>query len=110
MRADHERAREYDALSEGQGAFSDSSGIIQRMKALESGRVLLSDRERRRYVDAAVYLEHRCGTTIDTESPVTAEELLFLELARGVLAGDLEKVDRLIAEIEAMIALRLRPH
>lgn len=80
------------------------------MKALESGRVLLSDRERRKYVDAGVYLERRCGTTIDSASPVTVEDLLFLELARGALGGDLEKFDRLIAEIEAMIVQRLRPH
>jgi len=80
------------------------------MKALESGRVLLSDEEQWNYVDAGVYLARRCGTAIDTATPVTVEELLFLELAREALGGGIEKVDRIIAEIEAMVAARLDPH
>lgn len=80
------------------------------MKALESGRVLLSDEEQRNFVEAGVYLARRCGAAIDTATPVTVEELLFLELAREALGGDIEKVDRIIAEIEAMVAARLRPH
>jgi hypothetical protein len=79
------------------------------MSPLESGRVLLTGRERRKYAGAAGYLERRCGTTIDTATPVTVEELLFLELAREALGGNLEKVDQLIDEIEAMVAMRLRP-
>jgi len=80
------------------------------MRPLESGRVLLTNKERRKYVGAAVYLERRCGTTIDIATPVTVEELLFLDLAREALVGDIARVDRLIAEIEAMVAARLRPH
>lgn len=80
------------------------------VKALESGRAQLSAAERRRYVQAAAYLRRRCGTDIALAEPLSVEELLFLELTRLALGGDLERVDRIIGEIDGIIRARLRPH
>lgn len=79
------------------------------MKALESGRAQLSAAEQRRYADAAAYLERRCGTDLVLAKPLSVDEVLFLELTRMALGGDLERVDQIIDEIGAVIRARLRP-
>ena len=82
--------------------------MILPTKALESGRVLLSAAERRQYARAEAYLRRRCGMGIATAEPVLCDEVLFLELTRLALAGDLERVDRVIAEIAEVILSRVR--
>jgi hypothetical protein len=84
--------------------------MIPTMKALESGRAQLSAAERRHYADAAAYLRRHCGTEIVLATPLSVEEVLCLELTRLALGGDLERVDRIIDEIDEMIRARLRPH
>jgi hypothetical protein len=84
------------------------SGMILTMKALESGRVLLSAAERRQYTRAEAYLRRRCGMDIATAEPVLCDEVLFLELTRLALAGDFERVDRIIEEIAKFIVTRVR--
>ncbi len=84
--------------------------MIPTMKSLESGRVQLSAAERRQYADAAAYLRRRCGTEIILAEPLSVDEVLSLALTRMALGGDLERVDRIIDEIDEMIRARLRPH
>jgi hypothetical protein len=82
--------------------------MISPMKALESGRVLLSAAERRQYARAETYLRRRCGMDISTAESVLCDEVLFLELTRLALADDLERVDRIIEEIAKVILTRVR--
>jgi hypothetical protein len=84
--------------------------MIPSMKALESGRVRLSNAERRRYAEAAAYLRRRCGMEIALDEALSVDNALFLELTRMALGGDLERVDQIVNEIDAMIRSRLRPH
>jgi hypothetical protein len=80
------------------------------MKALESGRAQLSRVEQRRYAEAAAYLQRRCRTNIALAEPLSVDELLFLELTRLALDGDLQRVDQIIDQIDEDIQARLRPH
>jgi hypothetical protein len=43
------------------------------------------------------------------DEPVSSDEMRVLELARLALAGELERVNRLIDEHEVIIRARLRP-
>jgi hypothetical protein len=82
--------------------------MILTMKGLESSRVLLSAAERRQYARAEAYLRWCCEMHIATAEPVLCDEVLFLELTRLALAGDLERVDRISEEIAEVILTRVR--
>jgi hypothetical protein len=80
------------------------------MMALQPGRTLLSAVEQRRYAQAGAYLRRRCGTRqFALAGPLSAEELLVLELTCNALAGDIERVDRNIDEIGDVSRATLRP-
>lgn len=109
--SDPQRARGNRELSAGEGGgHAARSGMIPAMKALESGRAQLSAAERRRYADAAVYLRRRCGTEIVLAEPLSVDQVLFLELTRVALGGDLERVDQIIDEVDKIVRARLLTH
>lgn len=84
------------ALRETAATIPSPSVMISTMKALESGRVQLSAAERRLYADAAAYVRRRSRTEIALAEPLSVDELLFLELTRLALGGDLQRVDQII--------------
>jgi hypothetical protein len=73
---------------------------------LESGKLQLSREEASTYHVAADRLHERCEIALDLTLPITVEDWMFLEIAHGALAGDLDPLDCVVAKVEAELELR----
>jgi hypothetical protein len=73
------------------------------MKILESGKYQMSKEEAAEHAAEVVLLRDSCGTLIDPVGALDIEEVILLKLARLVLEGDREGVERALAYFDDQI-------
>lgn len=77
---------------------------------LESGNLQLTDDEIVLYLPAAAHVAKVLKERISLHNPITRTQFTMLYMAHGVVTGDEELMDSIIAVIESEIGKRKRPH